>query len=171
MQVIGVVDLLAGRAVHARAGKRESYQPVRTVAGVPIEPGDGVALARAYVDDFGVTCMYVADLDAILDQLRVASASSLSGVAPFEIRARLNPQTAIVRELVALGVPIWLDAGVASADEAGVVLELGVARVVVGLETLPSFEALEQICVTAGSDRVVFSLDLRDGSTSRKSQV
>ena len=29
MRVIGVVDLLAGRAVHARAGRRESYAPVR----------------------------------------------------------------------------------------------------------------------------------------------
>jgi phosphoribosylformimino-5-aminoimidazole carboxamide ribotide isomerase len=150
MQVIAVLDLLAGRAVHARAGKRENYQPVRTVAGVPIEPGDGVALARAYVDDFGVTCMYVADLDAILNQLR-------------NLRARLNTQTAIVRELVALGVPVWLDAGVASADDLQAVLEPEVARVVVGLETLPSFEALEKICVAAGSERVVFSLDLRHG--------
>ena len=150
MHVIAVVDLLAGRAVHARAGRREGYLPMRTVAGVPIEPGDPVTLARAYVDDFGVTSLYVADLDAILHQLR-------------NLRGRFNRQTAIVRDLVALGVPVWLDAGVTSPDDAGHVLELGVARVVVGLETLPSYEALEKIRVVAGSDRVVFSLDLRDG--------
>ena len=150
MHVIAVVDLLAGRAVHARAGRREGYLPMRTVAGVPIEPGDPVTLARAYVDDFGVTSLYVADLDAILNQLR-------------DVHARFSPQAAIIRELVALGVPVWLDPGVASPDDAGHVLELGVARVVVGLETLSSYEALERICVTVGSDRVVFSLDLRDG--------
>jgi len=54
VRVIGVVDLLAGRAVHARAGRRESYEPVRTVAGAPIEPGDGLALAGAYVDRLGI---------------------------------------------------------------------------------------------------------------------
>ena len=150
MEVIAVLDLLAGRAVHARGGRRESYLPVRAVAGVPIEPGDARSLAQAYVDNFGVTSLYVADLDAILNQLR-------------NVRAKFNSQTAIVRELVALGVPIWLDAGVACPDDAQRVLELGVARVVVGLETLPSYEALEQICNTAGSDRVAFSLDLRDG--------
>lgn len=169
MQVIGVVDLLGGHAVHARAGKRENYQPVRMIASVPIEPGDGVALARAYVDDLGVTSLYVADLDAILDQLR-------------NHRPRFNPQAAIVRELATrrlkparyktLGAPVWLDAGVASAADARQVLELGVARVVVGLETLPSYKALEEICVAAGSDRVVFSLDLHDGVpvTSLKSE-
>ena len=50
MRVIGVLDLLAGRAVHARAGRRESYRPVRAVGGSPIEPGDGLALARGYMN-------------------------------------------------------------------------------------------------------------------------
>ena len=68
MRVIGVVDLLAGRAVHARAraGARERYEPVRAVAGTAIEPGDARALTHAYVTRLGVAELYVADLDAIL---------------------------------------------------------------------------------------------------------
>src|SRR5438132_171602 len=43
MRIIGVVDLLGGRAVHARAGQRQSYSPVATIAGARIESGDARA--------------------------------------------------------------------------------------------------------------------------------
>src|SRR5688572_1221967 len=121
MRVIGVVDLLAGRAVHARAGRRDSYQLVRAIAGLPIESGDALALARAYVDRLGVTELYAADLEAIL-----------GGAS----------QDALVAAVAALGAPLWLDAGVSSTQRARHSLGLGAARVVVGLETLASYEAL-----------------------------
>ena len=59
--------------------------------------------------------------------------------------------------------PLWLDAGVRSVDDARRAIDLGASRVIVGLETLPSFEVLSHICTALGSDRVAFSLDLRDG--------
>ena len=165
MRVIGVVDLLAGRAVHARAGRRRSYQPVRAVAGSPIEAGDALALARAYMDRLDLTELYAADLDAILGRLRLASASLAE--APDDDRAGAKAghtsQDTIVAAVAALGAPLWLDAGVSSADCARHVLSLGVARVVVGLETLASYEALGAICDALDGDRVAFSLDLRDG--------
>ena len=142
MQLIGVVDLRAGQAVHARAGHRERYAPVRTVAGSPIIPGDALALARAYREQLGVSELYVADLDAIRG---------------------LPSQDAVAAELAALGPPIWLDAGVSSTAAAQHALDLRAARVVVGLETLPSFDALGLICDAVGGDRIAFSLDLRDG--------
>jgi phosphoribosylformimino-5-aminoimidazole carboxamide ribotide isomerase len=145
VRVIGVLDLAAGRAVHARAGMRERYAPVREVAGLPIEPGDALALARAYVDRLGLTELYAADLDAI-DAVRGGAS-----------------QGTLVAALAAFGAPLWLDAGVWSADRARRALGLGAARVVVGLETLPSYNALETICASVGGDRVAFSLDLRGG--------
>ena len=42
-------------------------------------------------------------------------------------------------------------------------VEDGVARVVVGLETLPSFAVLREICDAMGRSNVAFSLDLRRG--------
>ena len=48
------------------------------------------------------------------------------------------------------------------ADDVARARDLGASRVVVGLETLASIEALRDICA-GGSDDVVFSLDLRDG--------
>ena len=142
MRVIGVLDLLGGSAVHARAGRREHYEPVREVAGMPIEPGDALALARAYLDHLNITELYAADLDAILGRAS---------------------QDALIVRMAALGAPLWLDAGVSSAHQALHALGLGVARNVVGLETLPSFDVLRNICSEAGSDRIAFSLDLHNG--------
>jgi phosphoribosylformimino-5-aminoimidazole carboxamide ribotide isomerase len=142
MRVIGVLDLRRGRAVHARGGARDRYAPVRMVAGVHIHPGDPVALARAYVDRLGLTELYAADLDAI------------GGEAP---------QHDAVATLAALRAPLCVDAGVSTVDRATQLVAMGVAQVVVGLETLPSWNALKTICEACDGHHVVFSLDLREG--------
>lgn len=142
MRVVGVIDLLRGRAVHAVAGRRDAYQLVRSVAGTTIGSGDAIALARAYVERLHIAELYAADLDAILGR---------------------PPQDTVVAAVAAVGVPLALDAGVSSAGNARRALALGATRVVVALETLPSYEALGEICAALGSERVAFSLDLRDG--------
>jgi phosphoribosylformimino-5-aminoimidazole carboxamide ribotide isomerase len=55
MRVIPVIDLQAGKAVHAVRGERERYRPV----------GDPLALARGFRSELGLDELYVADLDAI----------------------------------------------------------------------------------------------------------
>ena len=134
MTIIGVIDLLHGRAVHAVAGDRRNYQPI---AG-----GDAVALATSYLSHPQVSALYVADLDAIEQR---------------------SSNDAIVRALVALGRPVWLDAGITTVAQATHALALGVATVVVGLETLTSFDALREVCDAVGGNRVAFSVDLRNG--------
>ncbi len=143
MRIVGVVDLRGGRAVHARAGMRENYAPVGAVAGAVIQPGDALALARAYTQRLGVQELYVADLDAILGRPRT--------------------QDAVVAEVAALDAPLWLDAAVSSIDQARHALDLGSARVVVGIETLSAYDALAAICDAVGGDRIAVSLDLRNG--------
>jgi phosphoribosylformimino-5-aminoimidazole carboxamide ribotide isomerase len=142
MRVVGVLDLLNGRAVHGRAGRRDEYGPVRSVAGVSIEPGDPLALARIYLDRFRLTELYAADLDAI------------RGTAA---------QEAVVAQVASLGAALWLDAGITSVARARRAVGLGAAQVVIGLETLSSYEALADIAAAVGAERVAFSLDLRDG--------
>jgi len=141
MRVLGVLDLLNGRAVHARAGDRAHYRPVQVIAGARIELGDAQAVARIYQDHYGLTELYAADLDAITGQ---------------------PSQDRVVRDLAVLG-DLWLDAGVSSIAQARRALTLGIAHVIVGLETLRSWDALRDICAGLGGDRVAFSLDLRDG--------
>ena len=142
MRVIGVIDLRHGRAVRAYAGRRDQYQEI----------GDAVDLARQYVDRYKLAELYVADLDAI---------ESAEVARPFE--GRDSDGEIAIRHIAGLGVPVWLDAGVSSVDRARHALDLGAAHVVVGLETLPSFEVLREICSAIGGEHVAFSLDLRMG--------
>jgi phosphoribosylformimino-5-aminoimidazole carboxamide ribotide isomerase len=142
VRIIGVLDLLRGRAVHARAGDRGRYEPVRVAAGSAVGMGDAVALARAYVERLGVDELYVADLDALTGG---------------------RVQDALIADVAALGAPFLLDAAVTSVADARHALFLCAARVIVALETLQAYDVMRDICTAVGGDRVVFSLDLRDG--------
>jgi len=142
VRVIPVLDLSAGRAVLARGGVRDAYQPVESVLASATPAGDAVALARAFRERLGCDECYVADLDAITGGGR---------------------QRALVRALAGVGARLLVDAGVTGPASAAALLAEGVARVVVGLETLPDFGALEAIAGAIGRERVVFSLDLREG--------
>lgn len=140
MRVIGVLDLAGGRAVHARGGDRTRYAPV-TVPGTGT-PGDAPELARWYAGPLGLGELYAADLDA------------LAGGAP---------QRDLVRRLAAIGVPLLVDAAVGSPADAERALGDGAARVIVALESLPSFGALGSIVRAVGAGRACFGLDLRGG--------
>jgi phosphoribosylformimino-5-aminoimidazole carboxamide ribotide isomerase len=142
VRVIGVIDLRAGLAVHARGGERERYEPVRSRLVSPGQAGDAGALARAYRDRAKVAEIYVADLDAITG-------------------ATSEPQD--LSSILAAGLPVMVDAGAASVATAQRVLDLGATRVIVGLETLGAFSDLGVIIRAAHAANVVFSLDLRDG--------
>ena len=139
MRVIGVIDVRGTQAVHARAGQRDHYKPI----------GDAVELARTYVDRHGLSELYVADLDA------------LESGGPERVAPRTS-DGATLRAICGIG-PTWLDAAVSSIERARHTLALGAAHVVVGLETLLSFDVLHTICDGIGGDKVAFSLDLRDG--------
>jgi phosphoribosylformimino-5-aminoimidazole carboxamide ribotide isomerase len=141
VDVIGVLDLRHGVAVHAVAGDRQHYAPARMSAAQHVTPGDAIAIAGAYVA-LGLTQIYVADLDAIVDR---------------------TPQATLVRAIAELGAPLWLDAGIRSADEARALAGDAAYRLVVGLETLPDLAALTTICRDVDGSRIAFSLDLRNG--------
>jgi len=139
MELIPVLDLARGVAVHAVGGDRSHYQPVRSVL-TPGIPGDALALARAYRALPGVSRCYVADLDAIEGQ-----------PAQRDLLARLRSEEGF-------NGPLLLDAGVASvADRER--LSVPSADLIVGLETLRSFADLAAL---AARTSVIFSLDLRN---------
>jgi phosphoribosylformimino-5-aminoimidazole carboxamide ribotide isomerase len=143
-----VVDLASGQGVLARGGRRETYAPVRSVLTATGRPGDPRALVRAFRDALGCDECYVADLDAIT-----------GGVA----------QHALLGQLAGLGCRLLVDAGVSDPRAARALTAAGAARVVVGLETLPSFAALAAVVGALGTASVVFSLDLLDGAPVSRS--
>jgi phosphoribosylformimino-5-aminoimidazole carboxamide ribotide isomerase len=149
VQIIGVIDLKDGLAVHARGGRRDEYALVSEAAGTVIN-GDAVKLAGVY-ESLGLTDIYVADLDAI---------GSAVGREPDKVRATTTPDVAVVRRICKLGGHVVVDGGVATLDHAHRVAAAGAHEVIVGLETLTSFDLLRDIC---RHYPVTFSLDLRNG--------
>jgi phosphoribosylformimino-5-aminoimidazole carboxamide ribotide isomerase len=139
MRIIPVLDIRGGVAVHARAGQRALYGPVRSILCDSAEPRE---LAAAFRDQLGLTDLYVADLDAI------------AGAAPVG---------QILADLARTSREVMVDAGVRGPDQAERLLELGVHRVVLGLETIAGPDALQATVRRIGVDRAVFSLDLRAG--------
>jgi phosphoribosylformimino-5-aminoimidazole carboxamide ribotide isomerase len=138
MRVIGVIDLMAGTAVHAVRGERERYRPVRSVLG---DGGDPLALARAFRSELALHELYVADLDAI------ARDGDHAGVLD-----------ALARE-----TRVLVDAGVTEPARARGLLDRGAHRVVVGTETLAGPDALERLLAELPERSVILSIDLRDG--------
>jgi phosphoribosylformimino-5-aminoimidazole carboxamide ribotide isomerase len=146
MQIIPVLDLAGGVAVHAQAGDRSRYAPL-TSDLVPDRTGDAVALLRAFHAVLGVHECYVADLDAI--QGGALQRSLIRQLAEFH---------------TGFAGALLVDAGTNLPGGALEVLSCGASQVVVGLETLQAFSDLATIVEVIGPSRLVFSLDLRLGN-------
>lgn len=146
MQIIPVLDLAGGVAVHARAGDRIHYAPLKSHL-VPESVGDPAALLRAFHATLGVHECYLADLDAI--QGGAIQRSLIRQLAEFH---------------TGFAGALLVDAGANLPGGALEVLSCGASEVVVGLETLHAFADLVAILDVVSSSRVVFSLDLRLGN-------
>jgi phosphoribosylformimino-5-aminoimidazole carboxamide ribotide isomerase len=136
MRVIPVIDLKGGVAVHAVRGDRERYRPLQSRIAKGSDPGNVV---RAVREGLGLDELYVADLDAIAG-------------GP----GRPDVVAALARE-----ARVMVDAGVAAAAAVARLLEMGVARVVIGTESLPGAEAFRQLRAELPDAPLVLSLDLR----------
>ena len=139
MKILPVLDLLDGVVVRGVAGKRDEYRPVESCLAATADP---LAVARGFREQLGLNELYVADLDAILS-------------------GRLN--TSVFRALVADGFEIAVDAGLKNSERATEVLDTGAGSIIAGLETIPGPDLLRSLCNQFGSERVVFSLDLKGG--------
>jgi phosphoribosylformimino-5-aminoimidazole carboxamide ribotide isomerase len=143
MQVIPVLDLMSGQVVRGIAGRRSEYRPIQTPLA---DSADPVAIGRAFKRKFGLSTLYVADLDAI---------------------AGAEPDWTAYERLLAAGLQLWVDAGVADVTRGRQLAEFRVAgrrlaRVIIGLETT-SPAALREAAGAIGPERCVFSLDLKAG--------
>jgi HisA/HisF family protein len=137
MRIVPVLDLKGGIVVHARRGQRADYAPLRSPLVDGCEP---VAVAQALCAVGHTSSMYVADLDALAGgPVDVATLASLSAVAE-----------------------LWVDAGATTLERAAALTRAGVARNVVGTESLGR-DALGQRYVATSAPPPVLSVDLRDG--------
>jgi phosphoribosylformimino-5-aminoimidazole carboxamide ribotide isomerase len=100
MRIIPVIDLSRGVAVHARAGDRARYQPVRS-ALAPRSLGDPRALLQGYRERLGARECYLADLDAIQGE---------------------TPQLGLIEELAPLAGTLLVDGAVTEPEMARALL-------------------------------------------------
>jgi phosphoribosylformimino-5-aminoimidazole carboxamide ribotide isomerase len=138
MRIVPVLDLKVGHVVRGVGGRREEYRPVVSRLTDSAAPVD---VATAFRDHFGLSELYVADLDAI---------------------AGAGPALETYAALRALGCTLWVDAGLRQAVQAEVLIGASVETIVAGLETLAGPEELTRLCERY-AERVVFSLDLKEG--------
>jgi HisA/HisF family protein len=144
MQVIPVIDLRGGLAVHAIAGARSNYRPVNA-AGVT--NGDLQQLAQF----FGArmpTAIYVADLDAI-----EGSTIQLDG---WELISRFSQ------------CPLWIDSGIQDEESVAERFEQVQERqidctFVLSSETLSSATSIGHIRQVVSSEKLILSLDRKNG--------
>jgi len=144
MRVIPVIDILDSQVVRGVAGQRDQYRRVESHITDSAEP---LVVANAFRDTFGLSTLYVADLDAILNA---------------------EPNVETYQELKDDGFELLIDAGLRNVFDAEATLMAGAAKVIVGLETWPLLASLEMTLQKIGSERVIFSLDLKSGRSIRK---
>ena len=143
MRVIPVIDILDSTVVRGVAGQRDQYRPVESCLTGSAAPLD---VANAFRETFGLSTLYVADLDAIL---------------------RREPNFEIYSELKDEGFDLLIDAGLRNAIDAEATLMAGATKVIAGLETWPTLATLEMLLQKVGEERVIFSLDLKAGQAIR----
>ncbi|MBI2480379.1 MAG: hisA/hisF family protein [Planctomycetia bacterium] len=141
MKVIPVIDLKDGVVVRGVAGRRELYQPVKSLLSCQASPS---SVAAAFVRHFGFDTVYVADLDAI---------------------AGAEPNWQAYNAIAATGLRLILDAGTNSIARASRIIDNSptCGGIVIGLESLQSAQDLLGLHAAIGAERAVFSLDLRNG--------
>ena len=143
MTILPVLDLMGGLVVRGIAGRRETYQPIVSNLTASSQP---LAIARAFREHFGLTELYLADLDAIRGE---------------------RPALATYHALQSNGFRLWVDAGLRTARDltTKLLVVANVANIVIGLESVISPDEVGRIARQVGVDRAVFSLDMKAGRT------
>ena len=138
MNIIPVIDICRGVAVHARQGERTLYRPIRSA----LLPGaDPLALLRAYRNTLESRSVYVADLDAITGH---------------------GENRAIIAEMASSEpqLELLVDTGVRNIEEAHSLIESGVKKVIIASESLTSMDAASRLLCELGAERAVFSIEI-----------
>lgn len=136
--IIPVIDLKGGHVVHAQAGARARYMPIRSVLATSSAPEavlDGLLALAPF------RCIYIADLDAI-----EGAGDHRQLIATLARRHET--------------VEFWVDGGFTKASAA---IGVGADRLtpVLGTECLRDIETLAAVMVRLGGGGCVLSLDYR----------
>lgn len=139
MRIVPVIDLMGGRVVHARGGRRETYRPIESALTGSSEPA---AVVEALLALHPFDALYVADLNAIAGEghhLRVLE--DLKGRFP--------------------GLALWVDSGLATVAACTAWLARGLGDLVLGSESQEDTAVLARLSGSEEGRRLLLSLDFQ----------
>ena len=140
--IIPVLDLKNGTAVSGKSGERETYIPLKTIFHNSSSP---LKITNALIDA-GASRIYIADLDAIEGK-----------GSNFQIVKEINEQH----------ISVLLDCGASNIEDVGKALEAA-DKVIVATETLKNIEDLTQIFNRFPEDKIIISIDIKNGKIYSK---
>ncbi len=137
MQIIPVIDIKDGIAVHAVQGRRDSYRPLVSRYSDSTDPE---VLVGALCAALPIAAIYIADLDAIM---------------------HARPHTALISRIAAAhaGLRVLVDAGFSAAHSPAACAAQENVDIVLGSEALSSLAELETLLTALPVGRTFLSLD------------
>lgn len=133
--IIPAIDLRSGRCVRLAQGRKDN---------TTVYDADPVEIAQSYEAN-GARMIHIVDLDGA-----------------FSDPNSRNRQ--VLREITSsIRIPVQFGGGMRSLDDVAQVIELDVARVVIGTLAVEAPKSLEQMLRSFGNDRIVVGIDARDG--------
>jgi len=144
MKIIPVIDILEGKVVHAKGGKRRLYQPLKSSLFSSLEPLDIVH----ELEKIGFKELYIADLDSIMkNQIN------------FDLFENLRANSEI---------DLMVDAGITNKRQAIQLLNSDINKIIIGTETLTHLKFLKNSVNIFGKNRIILSLDLINNKVLNK---
>jgi phosphoribosylformimino-5-aminoimidazole carboxamide ribotide isomerase len=135
MLIIPAIDLRDGRCVRLTQGRKDA---------ATIYDGDPVAVAKGF-KQAGATMLHVVDLDGAFSEPNSRNRQEL------------------VEIIRAVDIPVQFGGGLRTTEDVKAVIELGVARAVIGTLAVESPDTLKELIHRFGSDRIAVGIDARDG--------
>jgi phosphoribosylformimino-5-aminoimidazole carboxamide ribotide isomerase len=149
MKIIPVMDLLDEKVVHGIAGKRKEYQPIKD--SVVTNSVDPLIVARDFNEKLGLDWIYIADLNMI--QKTENAHINKNKIIEITHETELN---------------VMMDGGCTNKNDVEKILDLGIKRVIIGTETLESLNELEDIANMFDSEKIILSVDFKEGKLLTK---
>jgi len=135
MLIIPAIDLRDGRCVRLKQGRKDD---------VTHYDGDPVEVAKDFQKQ-GAEWLHVVDLDGAFAERNSTNRQTLKAIVD------------------AVNIPIEFGGGLRSFSDVEQVLQLGVARVVIGTLAVESPQILQKLVASFGSDRIAVGIDAKGG--------
>jgi phosphoribosylformimino-5-aminoimidazole carboxamide ribotide isomerase len=135
MLIIPAIDLRAGRCVRLTQGRKDAAK---------VYEGDPVEIARGY-ESSGAAMLHIVDLDGAFAEPNSINRGTLAEIVQ------------------SIGIPVQFGGGVRTVDSVEKILDMGVARVVMGTLAVESPEILPELLRRFGPRNIAVGIDARGG--------